>query len=240
MIIDVHNHIGRDPAYDIRQSAEELLDKMHVGGIDRAVIFPLANVTDLEKQNDLISDAVDRAPHKFIGFALVNPWNEAETRRVVEYDWVKGVEVDVEIFSVNLVAPKVHASLEAALERDLPVFLNSDHPMSRVSTNMAEWVEAVAVKYPDLRIITRPTIPGIGAVAKHCPNVFFEVSAMHADLMLTRSTSQFGAHRFLLGSDSPKEHPYVKRVLIETAQITDHQKRMILGDNADRILNGSK
>jgi len=45
-----------------------------------------------------------------------------------------------------------------------------------------------------------------------------------------------GAHRILFGSNAPLEHPYVKRVVVESEITGDEDRELILRQNIVRIL----
>lgn len=47
---------------------------------------------------------------------------------------------------------------------------------------------------------------------------------------------EVGAERVLFGTDTPLYHPSMQRVRIDDAQLTDREKRLILHENAERLL----
>ena len=52
MKIDVHNHIGYDPAYEISRSVEDHVAEMEKNNVSISVVFPFTSNPDTKEGNN--------------------------------------------------------------------------------------------------------------------------------------------------------------------------------------------
>jgi predicted TIM-barrel fold metal-dependent hydrolase len=74
-------------------------------------------------------------------------------------------------------------------------------------------------------------------VAAAFSNTYLETSGMTSPAMLRRAVSEVGADRILFGSDYPFWHPAVERARIEGAKLDLASTKLIMGENAARLLD---
>lgn len=235
---DVHAHIGIDSVYGFSQKPEELIRKMDRAKIAKAVVFPFANVSKIERQNDLVAEAVRASKERLVGFCCVDPKRLGavdEIDRAVEKLEMKGIMLDAEVFYINLKAPYMKGVFEKALEHKLPVLIHS-RPMSSVTFRLGEGIDYVAQNYPEVTILTHIQVPYLGLLASRNNNIMIETSMNLDNRAIETFVSKFGADRIIFGSDSPLNHPYVKRIMVEEAEITEDQKELILRRNVKKLL----
>jgi len=73
--------------------------------------------------------------------------------------------------------------------------------------------------------------------ARTCPNVFLETcSSFRSPGVVEELVQKAGAERVLYGSDTPLMDPRCQIGKILTADISDEAKRLLLGENACRLL----
>lgn len=68
-------------------------------------------------------------------------------------------------------------------------------------------------------------------------NVFADTSSARSITpnLIEWAVREIGAERVLFGTDSPLYHTSMQRIRIDHADLTDHEKRLILCENAERI-----
>lgn len=243
MIVDCHAHIGEDPVYEKAQSVAQLLARMDRAGVDWAVIQPFARPVDIVAQRRVIADAVAVHPDRFIGLLLVNPWLGAApaaiTRDLRMYA-CRGVLLDVEANAINLRRKETQAVFEATATAGVPVFLHSDHPLSRISLSLAEQLDAVAPAFATVPIVVRSTIPALGFAARAHGNVYLDVHDEGSHQGPARAVRRYGASRVLFGSNAPTHHPYSRRAVVEAAPLSDGDRAMVLGGTAAALFGLSR
>ncbi len=127
MKIDVHNHLGVDPAYEEHRTAKELVEEMGKAGIDKCVVFPFTTNPDFREQNNVVKEAVDEYRDRLIGFFTMNPRLPEMTTLMYGYmeQGFRGVVTDPR-FGVGHEAKRFHELVECALVLEMPVWLHSD------------------------------------------------------------------------------------------------------------------
>ena len=73
MKIDVHNHIGVDPAYMEDRTAKELIEEMEKAKVDKCIVFPFTTNPDTKEQNKVVNEAFKKYPDRLIGFFTMMP-----------------------------------------------------------------------------------------------------------------------------------------------------------------------
>lgn len=236
MIIDVHNHIGYDPAYLEHRTAEELLAEMTASGVDKSVIFPFTTNPDVKEQNAIISSALEKYPDEFIGFFTMNP--KLPEMSALMYDYqeqgFQGVVTDPR-FNVGHGAKLFHELVECALVLDLPVWLHSDDKEA-IYVPMAP-LESLLSKYSSVQfILCSMYLDAIHIASKH-KNVCIDTAVFELGQDLIRAIRPLGTHRILMGSNTP--YGLLARE-IDKINISDElsgfQKSLILGLNTERLI----
>ncbi|RLF16952.1 MAG: hypothetical protein DRJ66_02030 [Thermoprotei archaeon] len=242
MIIDCHAHIGKAIILEywwvIDASVERILKLEEKAGVDKVVVFPVHYPPDkYPEANKEVANAATRYPDKIIPFAKVaasHPEAHEHLLEAVEQYGVKGLKLHAtEGFPTREI-------MNILLDHGLPLIIHTDD--SKGPFQLVPLIRA----YPDVTII----IAHLGSyifnyyhqlqaiyLASRYDNVYLDTSvgsSLHRNLV--RAIEEAGAEKILFGSDAPEFHPAVERRKIEILDISDKEKRMILGENIRRIL----
>ncbi len=236
MKIDVHNHIGYDPAYEISRSADELIREMDEAGVDRCVVFPFTSNPDLLEQNKLVGAAVDKHPDRLTGFFLMNPRLPEMVDLMYGYreQGFAGVVTDPR-FGVDHGAKQFHELVECALTLDLPVWLHSDDK-DTMRVYIAP-LEALVGKYPQGKFILSSMYYDSTGIAAKYKNVYLDTAAAMSGSMTATATQPVGTHRILMGANTP--YGLLRREIdkLEYAEeLTPFQRKLIYSENVKRLL----
>jgi len=236
MKVDVHNHIGYDPAYETTRSADELVREMDEAGVDRCVVFPFTSNPDLLEQNKLVGAAVDRHPDRLTGFFLMNPRLPDMVDLMYGYreQGFAGVVTDPR-FGVDHGAKLFHELVECALTLDLPVWLHSDDK-DTMRVYIAP-LEAMLGKYPQVKFILSGMYYDSTGIATKYKNVYLDTASAMSGSMTAAVTQPVGTHRILMGANTP--YGLLRREVdkLEYAEeLTPFQRKLIYYENAKRLL----
>ncbi|MDH2900173.1 MAG: amidohydrolase family protein [archaeon] len=240
--IDIHANIGTDLMYGFSQTPEQLIKKMDMANVEKAVLqpIPMPDNAQIPKINDYVRAAIDKYPDRFVGFCCVSPSDPNVTNeidRAVDKLGLSGILLDYDTFMGAYPKPKIDLVFEKAREHEIPVLLQSIPGQSRyLGDNLAEEINALAEKFTDVSIIVHQMIPSIKFFFQKNSNLLLNTGHCLDNRTIETYSSLFGAGRILYGSNSPKEHPLVRRLYIDEAEITDYQKELILRRNAARLL----
>jgi predicted TIM-barrel fold metal-dependent hydrolase len=247
MILDFHCHFSKSffRYREYRMDLEALLQEMDRHAVQRAVISAAGEFAALRnrKGNDEIAGAARDAPHRFIGFATINPWMRAdgvaELRRAHDELGLAGLVIHPMLHGYEANDPLVFPLVEEALKLRMPVYVTGGAPLLAVPYKIAD----LAGRYPEGRFIM-----GHAGWDFHfdvlycldaCPNLWAETSKNElANLESIAKTR--GAGRLLFGSDYPfssYESEIVKVRL--TPGLTEADAERVLGLNALELLGGS-
>jgi predicted TIM-barrel fold metal-dependent hydrolase len=236
MKIDVHNHIGYDPAYEISRSAEELIKEMGKTGVDRCVVFPFTSNPDILEQNKLVKAAVDTYGDRLTGFFLMNPRLPEMVDLIYGYkdQGFAGVVTDPR-FGVDHGAKLFHELVECALTLDMPVWLHSDDK-DTMRVYIAP-LEAMLSKYPQVKFILSSMYYDSTGIATKYKNVYLDTASAMSGSMTAAATQPVGTHRILMGANTP--YGMLRREVekLEYAEeLTAFQRKLIYSENAKRLL----
>jgi predicted TIM-barrel fold metal-dependent hydrolase len=234
--IDVHNHVGLDPAYGEKRNAEELLGEMEGAGVDKCVIFPFTSNPDVVKQNAIVQAAIDQNSEELIGFFTMNPRLKEMTDLMHEYKekGFKGVVTDPR-FGVGHEQKRFHELVECAFVLGFPVWLHSDD-----KDTMRVYIgplESMLNKYPEVKFILSSMYYDSGGIASRHKNVFIDTATFMSGHMTASVTKPVGTHRILMGSNTPYgllKREVDKLTILE--ELTDFQKSLVFWQNAKRLL----
>jgi predicted TIM-barrel fold metal-dependent hydrolase len=236
MKIDVHNHIGYDPAYEISRSAEELIKEMGKTGVDRCIVFPFTSNPDILEQNKLVKAAVDTYGDRLTGFFLMNPRLPEMVDLIYGYkdQGFAGVVTDPR-FGVDHGAKQFHELVECALTLDMPVWLHSDDK-DTMRVYIAP-LEAMLSKYPQVKFILSSMYYDSTGIATKYKNVYLDTASAMSGSMTAAATQPVGTHRILMGANTP--YGMLRREVekLEYAEeLTAFQRKLIYSENAKRLL----
>jgi len=236
MIFDCHNHIGYDPVYQRKRSVSELVSEMDKNQVNKVLVFPFTNNPDLVKQNEIIHDAIINYPDRFTGFFTMNPKLSDMTDLMAMYkeQGFRGVVLD-QRFGPSFGDRVTHELVECAYVHDLIVWIHSDQKDS--SLNLGS-LENLIQKYSGVRYILSSMFRDAFYVAVKHKNIFLDTAVFELSQDLTKLLQPIGAHRILLGSNTPYGAIVgeINKVQI-SPELSKFQKELILGGNLSLLLS---
>lgn len=158
--------------------------------VDRAIIFSLryGDSIGVESDDETTAAAVAKYPHKFVGFAYVDPRRSdcmELLRHAVEDLGLKGVKFGPIYNGVALSDPRLYPVYEYCQKNNIPLTMHMGTTFARnapIDMGRAIHVEPVALRYPDLTMVLahmgHPWFGDCIAVVRKQPNVFCEISAL--------------------------------------------------------------
>lgn len=279
MVIDVHVH----PAfYDpICTSDQQIYDRKTIMGYDLMSPFPLELVNKqmafakIDKlvllpedsstkdgivalSNEDIATLVRLDPHRFIGFATVDP-NRPDALDVLEYAFdtlkLQGLKLHPAKQQFFPDDPKMFSIYEMCQKRNLPITFHcgmSWQPNTYLKYCHPFQFEEVAVRFPELRINLAhfgfPWTMETAAIILKYPNVYADTAGCYMDcpeqffeqIFLKQMGPLWIEHNFrekiLFGSNSPRFRPARIKRGLESLHFSKETESMILGENAVKFL----
>lgn len=278
MIIDSHSHIfppfvrnGRhnffenEPAfkllYDSPKSkmvgADEMVAMMDDQGVDKTVVFgfPWRSAETYRQHNDYILEAVQRHPHRLIGFCCLDPLHKdapQEVERCLDAG-LSGVG-ELAFYTSGIEADCLEALdpiMALARQHGRPVMLHTNEPMGHAypgkSPNTLAQIYALAKRFADNRIILAHWGGGIffytllkKEVRETVANIWYDTAAspyLYQPQIYNIAIELAGLDKILLGTDYPLLPPkrYFKEM--QKAGLDATQQKAICGENAASLLN---
>jgi len=252
MIIDCHGHCTVDGSAWV--SADDLVRGMDRYGVDKVCASSPILAFDappraFRRQNDLVLGAMREHPDRILGLCFVNPgwaWAAQEeiTRCVVD-----GGMVGIKLYNqYRINEPVQFPIIERAIELGIPVMMHSarhrapERLARQPRISFAEHFVEVSRRYPEAMLVCYHISVAdwehqIKAL-RDAPTVYADTSGSGADAgLIERAVRELGAERLLFGCDLSIERGVGK---IMDAEISQSQRRMILGDNMLGILSRRK
>jgi len=242
MVIDCHCHLE---AGELPQRVLEDADRL---GIDKLVVCSLGDY-DYEPThakcvaaNREVVRAMQAHPDRVIGFCYVNPAfaeSADEIETCVREFGMKGLKLWVSVLATD---ERVFPVVEKAGRLGIPVLM---HAWKKATGNLPfestpEQAAWLARRYPDIVFIMAHIggewERGIKA-ARPVPNLLVDTSGSIIECgMIEAAVEQLGAERVVFGSDVPGVELAVPFAKVSGADITDAEKRLVMGGNMQRIL----
>jgi len=241
-VLDNHCHLGPHAGfYQPGNDAASFVRTMDRIGIDRACVFSTLAITiAMREGNDLSLQAARAFPDRLLAYAVPDP-NQAglvndELRRCIDAGAV-GIKFHTQLHDYPFDGPAYQPAFVLADAHRLPLI---SHGVGSPDT-----LRRVARSYPNAHFIVahvgaggdQVARSGLLRVAAEEPNVYLDTASSvapfgaFADVVRT-----VGAGKLIFGSDTPWmcfTHQ-IGRVLL--AQISEEEKRRILGENLAQIL----
>lgn len=239
MIIDFHCHAGRGDLLTDPWNTDAPLDayfrRARAAGIDRTVVFPPFH-SDYAAANEETARVVARHPRRLIGFAFVHPVRDRGNvfdmvRRAVVRWGFRGVKVHghdgminrevceaVRAFRIPLLIDVVGQA--AAIDMFAPQYRDVDFVIPHLGSFRDDWRAQQLV---------------VDQLQRH-PNVYTDTSGVRRFDYIVQAVRRAGPEKVLFGSDGPWLHPGLELHKIKLLNLTPSAERLILGENALRLL----
>lgn len=241
-IIDAHAHLGQDCVFDELFTDGALLDKHRRCGIAASIVQPATchDLASVVRQHNAIAALAALNPGMFYGMANPNPHLDEDSYR----HEVERCMSELHFVGIKL-HPAAHAAppggrdsrkvFEMARKLKVPVMVHTGNGIP--FANPANLIP-LAELYPDVPIIMAHSgmmisTGEIGVVMSHCPNTYADVSWV-GGFIVERLTKEFGAHRFMFGSDHA-ENASTEIEKIRGSRMTEEDKEWVLGKTAARL-----
>ena len=259
-----NNYIERDPCFAILYSdpkakiatADELIANMDEAGVDISVILNIGWTTHelCVETNDYIIDAVSRYPRRLVGFCAVQPQSvkaaAAEIERCAKVG-IRGVgemRPDIQLFDLGdeVIMDPLAEVLKA---NKLSLLLHASEPIGHEYPGKGGITPDILfpfiASFPDLTVVCAhwggglPFYALMPEVKKAMGNVYFDSAAspfLYTPEIYSQVIQLVGADKVLFGSDYPLLTQ--RRLLneIETLDLAEKTKNLVLAGNALKLL----
>jgi len=234
-LYDNHGHLGGSSGhYHVPEGdTDSMVRDMDRFGIQTCCVFSIQGVFSDERYgNDLIIDAVQRHPDRFIGFTLVNPHRgpdamRQELQRCLEAG-LRGIKLIPTYQRYPEEGPNIDVACQFAHEHQ-QFILNHQW-------GSAAQMERLVRTYTNACFFTGHTTTAYKDIMKKYDNLYVCTCPVHGPCAVEKHVAAFGADRFLFGSDLT-DLPIawgVGPVLV--ADISEAEKRLIIGENLKHLM----
>jgi predicted TIM-barrel fold metal-dependent hydrolase len=237
-------------------TADELIVSMDAEGIDVSVILNIGWTTNelCVETNDYIMESVARYPGRLVGFGAVQPLSGDSALKEAERcagGGLKGIgEMRPDVQSLDRVDSGTMDSLVRLLIENNLVFLtHSSEPVGHQYQGKGDVTPGVLYpfiqRYPDLKIVCAhwggglPFYSLMPEVQSAMANVYFDTAAspyLYSPDIYNRVIDLVGPEKILFGTDYPLLKPGRLIREIDSLDLPDDIKNMILADNAKKLL----
>jgi len=238
-------------------TAEDMVRSMDENGVDRSVTFgfPWKKEGYFQKNNDYIIDSVLKFPDRLIGLCCVDVDHPAAAKEVERCLCAGVAGVGELAFYQSGIAPAALDRLEPIMalcrEKDAPIMIHTNEPVGHLypgkTPNTLAQIYSVAKKFPDNRIIFAHWGGGIffytllkKEARKTLKNVYYDTAAspfLYEPDIYKVAVFLAGIDKILLGTDYPLIKPDRYFREMETAGLSDAQRKKISGENSARLFH---
>lgn len=247
------------PKFELKPiSLEQMLEGMDRAGVDKTVLCAMSMETmkldgleGFKVPNELIAEAVDKYPDRFMGFACVDPHKgylatqelEMAVRELGLVGLGEILPSDIELYPND---KKMYPLYEKAVELDIPVLIHTGQifdPGNKIKYNNPVFVDDVAVDFPSLRLIVAhfgwPWVDEAIAVVQRNPNVYFDISGWAPKYIPKLVIDYMNgplSDKALFGTDFPliSWERFISE--LEELPLKESTRKKVLGENAKRFL----
>ncbi len=259
-----NKYIDNDPCFAILYSdnkaklatADELIDSMDNDGVDISVVVNYGWTTHelCVETNDYILESITRYPGRLIGFCSIQPQSTeaavAEIERCAK-GGMRGVgELRPDLQLLDLKDEEIMAPVIEVIRRyKLIVLTHSSEPVGHDYPGKGavtpEVLYPFITSYPELTIVCAhwggglPFYTLMPEVKKAMSNVFFDTAAspyLYSPQVYNQVVQLIGADKILFGSDYPLLPQSRLLKEIESVDLAEEAKSLILSGNARWLL----
>ncbi len=257
-------YIDSDPCFAILYSnpkarlatADELIASMDKDGVDISVIVNYGWITHemCVETNDYILESIARYPHRLIGFCSVQPNSYeaaiAEIERCVK-GGIRGVgemRPDLQLFDLRD-EEMMKPFIEVIAKHKLILLTHTSEPVGHEYPGKGsvtpDMLYPFITSFPDLTIVCAhwggglPFYALMPEVKQAMTNVFFDTAAspfLYSPQIYNQVIQLVGADKILFGTDYPLLTPGRLLKEIDSLDLPEETKSLILSGNAQRLL----
>ncbi len=247
---DVHGHLsGPGLSGTPRERIATLLKYADRMGIERLVVFmgyPWAydpSPDEMRRQNDQVLEAIQHSQGRAHGFVYLNPNHTDASLAEVDRCVADGPMIGIKLWvALRCFDERLDPIVERAVELGVPVL---QHTWFKITGNLpgestASDLAALAARHPRASFIAAHTggewERGIRAI-RATPNVTAEICGGDPTAgFVEMAVRELGPERVVYGSDFAGRSFASQLAKVYGAEISDAAKRLILSENARRML----
>jgi predicted TIM-barrel fold metal-dependent hydrolase len=230
-------------------SERDLLAALDASDAARAIaVAPKPPEYRFEPANDAVAELARAHPDRVTGLVRVDPWRPdaaGEAERGLGELQLAGVFLHPwqECFRVNM--PEVDAVVAVAAGHGVPVVIAAGFPWVSEALQAAD----LARRFPETPFVLTTggqiNISGLGQIdaelaVEQNGNVYLQTSGVYREDFITGVAARCGADRLLYASGFPQFEPRLERRRVEwAAELGEHDRRVIMWDNAARLFGAS-
>ena len=246
-LIDVHTHMGPEYCYYYPgHDADSMVAYMDECGVEMIISAPCEDLFVKGFHRQDIVNAMRKYPDRIKGYFSCNPNNPASAQEMekafAENPGYVGLKFLPDYHRTNITDPSYADALAFADEKKLIVLSHTwGLSMNGEQCNSADKIAAILDKYPNIRFIMGHSIQGQTElaieIAHNYPNAYLDLcDTGRFNGLVEKMVAEAGADRVLFATDAPMYGYRFIQGAVLAAEITDAQKKMILRDNAARLL----
>jgi predicted TIM-barrel fold metal-dependent hydrolase len=243
MIIDAHLHVDDIPALGWKMEASLCVERMDEAGIDAGVVMTIVDAPEVNPEAiEMVAEACAAFPGRLFAFARIHPWYGERSLALLDRAFELGYK-GLKLHPVTTIAHPAGEDtlrlIRRAAEHAAPTLFHcGDEPMS---TPLA--VARAAAACPEATILLGHMggyfhVDEAIETAERVPNLVLETSAMPYPAKIRQAVERLGAGRVVYGSDGPVSSPRIEVEKVRLAGLDAGAERLVLGENARRILDG--
>jgi uncharacterized protein len=243
MIVDGHAHVGN--LFGINSDNKKFIETMDIYGIDKSCVSSAEAFYYSVEGNDLVANLMKKYPERIIGFCVPNPYKDPvkEIRRCIENGF-KGIKLHPWLYECPLSSSYYIPIFKEAEENNMPILFHSGGSLSMPDFKYAtpDMIFSVAESFPELNFI----VGHMGLerwkefMEKAIPfkNIYLDITmSMPYWDRINMAVDAVGAEHVTFGTDMTLIEPAISLGLIENSNITEEEKKLILGGNILRLLD---
>ncbi len=243
MIIDIHSHIG-DPWYAYWKKnvqVEDHLASMDKWGIDKRCVSWWQPHNAPDEGNRIIANIIKKHPHRFLGFAVINPrWYKESVEEVIkakEELGMVGLKFHPAACHYRPDLPLMDPVMDKTIEIGFPMLFHCGADEYSNPHNLGN----LAARFPEAKMIMahmgeEAWFEAIAIAGKYHNIILDTTGSQNWYRILNYALDMVGEDRIVFGMDFPAYNPGPEISKVRDADIAEAQKKKIMGENAVRIL----
>ena len=252
-VVDFHAHLGNWGQYRATDDPGLYLRCMDNAGIDVACLS-CHIYGDARRGNDLVAHHVRKWPDRFVGVAFVTPHYPdeivAELKRCFDQLGMKFIKVYPLYVRVALDDPLYFPIYHFANQRKLAILSHATDYFDPPTISIYDRFQGLVSRFPEVTWVmahsgrgrSMSELEGSGLeetmkTVRDFPNVYLETcgSGLHNG-GIEYPVRESRADRILFGTDMPLLDASQQLAKVIVSQISDEEKKLVLGGNAIRLL----
>lgn len=246
-IIDMHTHMGlQNCLYYDHHDADGIVRHMDEVGVAFIVCAPVEDLMDGTTRRSLIHDAMRRFPERIKGYYAVNPLlgysPEGIAEEFASHPGYVGLKFLPDYHRTNLTDDVYRPALEYADRNHMLVLSHTwGVSMNGESCNSADKIVAILDRYQNITLLMGHSCQGqvdlAIEIAASYKNAYLDIcDTSRLNGVVEKMVRKVGARKVVFGTDVPMQGFSFQLGCVLGARISDEDKKLILRDNALRIL----